>query len=134
MSTPKDDKRKIDRQAKHFGILMAALITLCGYQFFGASLVNLLLWITAASLFLWLALSHPRFLHGVTEKWLRFGVLISKIMSPVIWYTIFLVFFIPASILMRLCRRDRMNISLKSTKASYWKKAPGVCDFGKQFL
>ena len=134
MSTPKDYGRKINQQARHFGILIAVIIAVCGYQFFGTTLVKHLLWIAAASLFLLLALFNPRLLHGVTEKWLKFGVLISKIVSPVIWYTIFLVFFIPASIFMKLCKRDRLSISLKSTKKSYWNEASGACDFGKQFL
>ena len=134
MVTAKDNGRRIDRQARHFGLLLAVIIALTGYQFFGTSLIEHLVWIAVASLFLLLALFNPRLLRGVTERWLRFGVLISKIVSPVIWYTIFVVFFIPASILMKLCKRDRMNISLKSTKKSYWNEASGACDFGKQFL
>ena len=134
MVTAKEHGRRNDRQARHFGLLIAVIIALTGYQFFDTTLIERLLWIAVASLFLLLALFNPSLFRGVTERWLRFGVLISKIVSPVIWYTIFAVFFIPASILIKLCKRDRMNISLKSTKKSYWNEASSVCDFGKQFL
>jgi hypothetical protein len=133
MFTPTDNRRKNDRQARHFGILIAVIIVFCGYQFFGTSIAKLLLWITVAGLFLLLALFYPHLLHGITKYWIKFGVLMSKLVSPVIWYTIFLVFIIPTSILMKLCKRDRMSISLKSAKASYWKENSGACDFGKQF-
>jgi hypothetical protein len=79
-----------------------------------------LFWIEWAALLLLAALAMPRVLAPIRRGWLKLGVLIGKIVSPLMLGIVFIVVFIPISGLMRLFRRDAMMRRRESAAASYW--------------
>ena len=55
------------------------------------------------------------------KLWMRFGLLLGKIISPIILGVIFFTLFSPLGILFRLIGRDHLSLKLKK-KFSYWVK------------
>ena len=55
----------------------------------------------------------------LNKLWMRFGLLLGMIISPIVLGIIFFGLFTPISILMRLFGRDELRIRFKQ-KASHW--------------
>ena len=70
-------------------------------------------------IFLVLGLSNSKVLTPLNIAWFKFGILLGKIISPVIMGAIF--FFVVTSIglLMRIFRKDLLNLKF-SKKKTYW--------------
>jgi len=75
-------------------------------------------WIVAGVLAGW-GLAAPASLRPVYIGWMRFGLLLNRIVSPVILGILFFVLITPISALMRLLRRDAMTRSLDENAKSY---------------
>ena len=81
---------------------------------------DLRLWSLIISLvFLILGLINSRLLTPLNKLWFKFGILLGKIISPVIMGIIFFLVVTPIGILMRLFKKDVLNLSFNDNK-SYW--------------
>ena len=81
---------------------------------------DLRLWSLIISLvFLILGLINSRLLTPLNKLWFKFGILLGKIISPVIMGIIFFLVVTPIGILMRLFKKDVLNLSFNKNK-SYW--------------
>ena len=81
---------------------------------------NLRLWSLIISLaFLILGLINSRLLTPLNKLWFKFGIFLGKIISPVIMGIIFFLVVTPIGILMRLFKKDVLNLSFNDNK-SYW--------------
>ncbi len=81
---------------------------------------DLRLWSLIISLvFLILGLINSRLLTPLNKLWFKFGILLGKIISPVIMGIIFFLVVTPIGILMRLFKKDVLNLSFNENK-SYW--------------
>ena len=56
---------------------------------------------------------------------MRFGILIGKIVSPVVLGVIFFGIFLPIGLSMRLFGRDELGLNMTDV-SSYWKKRQSV--------
>ena len=74
-------------------------------------------WLILALLAIW-ALIAPISLRPGYRGWMRFGMLLSKVTTPIIMTLIFLVVILPSALLMRLLRKDPMRRSFDES-ASY---------------
>jgi len=78
------------------------------------------LWSLIISLvFLVLGLSKSKILNPLNKLWFKFGILLGKIVSPVIMGIIFFLVVTPIGIFMRLLGKDLLNLKFNSKK-SYW--------------
>mgnify|MGYP001456544812 CR=1 FL=1 len=78
------------------------------------------LWLLIISLvFLVLGLSRSKILNPLNKLWFKFGILLGKIVSPVIMGIIFFLVVTPIGIFMRLLGKDLLNLKFNSKK-SYW--------------
>ena len=78
------------------------------------------LWLLIISLvFLVLGLSKSKILNPLNKLWFKFGILLGKIVSPVIMGIIFFLVVTPIGIFMRLLGKDLLNLKFNSKK-SYW--------------
>ena len=59
------------------------------------------------------------FLHPLNKLWMRFGILLGIIMSPIILGIIYFLMFTPMAIPMRILGRDELKLRFKK-KNSYW--------------
>ena len=56
----------------------------------------------------------------LNRSWMKFGVLLSAIVSPIIIGLIYFCLFTPVGIVMRLFRRDELRLKIKA-RQTYWK-------------
>ena len=81
---------------------------------------NLRVWSIIISLiFLSLGLINSKLLNPLNKLWFKFGILLGKIVSPIIMAIIFFFDVTPIGILMRLLKKDLLNLNFSSNK-SYW--------------
>jgi len=75
-------------------------------------------WIVAGVLAGW-GLAAPSSLRPVYIGWMRFGLLLNRIVTPVVLGILFFFLITPISALMRLLRRDALARSLDENAKSY---------------
>ncbi len=81
---------------------------------------NFRVWSIIISLiFLSLGLINSKLLNPLNKLWFKFGILLGKIVSPIIMAIIFFFVVTPIGILMRLLKKDLLNLNFSSNK-SYW--------------
>ena len=70
-------------------------------------------------IFLILGLFDSSILNPLNKLWFKFGVLLGKIISPIIMLIIFFLIVTPIGILMRLLKYDLLNLKFNNSH-SYW--------------
>src|SRR5262245_4531802 len=80
-----------------------------------------------AAAFALLAIWKPALLAAPNRLWIKLGVLLAKIVSPVALGILFYAVLAPVGALMRLAGKDPLRLKLDSGAASYWipRKPPG---------
>ena len=87
---------------------------------------NIRYWSLLVSLvFLILGLLNSNILTPLNKAWFKFGILLGKVISPIIMGIIFFFFVIQIGMLMRILKKDLLNLKYNNDK-SYWieKKEP----------
>jgi len=87
---------------------------------------NIRLWSLFISLiFLILGLLNSSILSPLNKIWFKFGILLGKIISPLVMGVIFFIVVTPIGILMKILKKDLLNLKYNNSK-SYWiiKKGP----------
>lgn len=64
-------------------------------------------------------LVHPRSLRPVYTGWMKFGLLLSKITTPLVMGVVFFLVILPVGIIMRLAGKDPMARKLEPARESY---------------
>ena len=79
-------------------------------------------WVLVISLvFLILGLTNSKLLTPFNILWFKLGIFLGKIVSPVVMGIIFFFVVTPTAILMRLFKKDLLNLKYNDSK-SYWIK------------
>ena len=74
-----------------------------------------------ASIFLILGLVNSKILTPLNILWFKFGIFLGKIVSPLVMGVIFFFVVTPTAIIMRLFKKDLLNLKYNNSK-SYWIK------------
>ena len=76
-------------------------------------------------IFLVLGLINSRILNPLNKLWFKFGIFLSKIISPLIMGIIFFLVVTPIGLIMRVFGKDVLNLKYNKNQ-SYWieKKGP----------
>jgi predicted membrane metal-binding protein len=69
--------------------------------------------------FLFLGLLNSNLLSPLNKLWFRFGLFLGKIISPIIMGIIFFLVVTPIAIIMRLFKKDILNLKFKENN-TYW--------------
>ena len=80
-------------------------------------------------------IANPKVLLPLNKLWMKFGILLGMIVSPILMGIIFFGIFTPIAMIMRLLGRDELRLRFKKKK-THWinRKALNVLDsFKKQF-
>ena len=81
---------------------------------------SLIYWALILSLvFLFLGLINSKILTPLNKLWFKFGNFLGKIISPIIMALIFFIVVTPTGLLMRIFRKDILNLKYSNNK-SYW--------------
>ena len=124
------DIPELDRKGlREFGLITGSIIAaLFGLVFpwLLGNDIHVWPWAVGGGLVFW-ALAVPDSLRVVYRQWMRFGLLVSKITTPVILGIVFFVVIFPAALVMKIAGRDPMARTLDKHAKSYRivsRKAP----------
>ena len=70
-------------------------------------------------IFLILGFLNSKILTPLNKIWFKFGIFLGRIISPLVMGTIFFFVVTPTGLLMRIFRKDLLNLKFNSDK-SYW--------------
>ncbi|HSV28486.1 MAG TPA: SxtJ family membrane protein [Candidatus Omnitrophota bacterium] len=76
--------------------------------------------LAVAAAFLAAALVAPRALRPLNLLWFRFGMLLHKIVTPLVMGLLFFLTITPIGLLMRMTGKDPMRLKRDAAAASYW--------------
>ena len=75
-------------------------------------------------IFLVLGLLNSKILNPLNQIWFKFGILLGRIISPLIMAIIFFFVVTPIGLIMRALRKDILNLRY-NTKKTYWIEKTG---------
>ena len=80
-----------------------------------------------AAVFAVVAVMRPTMLVGINRLWIKLGVLLGKVVSPIALGILFYGVMMPIGAVMRLTGKDPLRLKLDSGARSYWivRKPPG---------
>ena len=76
-------------------------------------------------IFLVLGLSNSKILSPLNKLWFKFGILLGKIISPLVMGIIFFFVVTPIGLIMRLMGKDVLNLKYNNKNKSYWIEKSG---------
>jgi hypothetical protein len=106
---------------KSFGIVFSIIfLIIATYPILSNN--NVRLWSLILSvIFMILGLKNSNILSPLNKIWFKFGLLLGKIISPIIMGLIFFCIITPTAIILRLFNKDVLNLKKKNTE-TYWIK------------
>mgnify|MGYP006119171037 CR=1 FL=1 len=106
---------------RKFGSFFTAVFLIIGWYFFSVETANFsYVSFGVATIFFLVTLVNAKLLLPLNKLWMRFGLLLGMIVSPIVFGVIFFGLFTPISLLMTLFGRDELRLKLKS-RDSHWK-------------
>ena len=113
---------------RNFGMVFAFVFTIIG-------LFPLLhgnpprLWgFAVAGVFFGLGLFIPSVLRPLNKAWFAFGMLLGRIIAPIVMSLVFLITVIPTGLMLRLFGKDPMRRKLQPEAKSYWQDRDAETD------
>jgi hypothetical protein len=121
------DEKVVAGSDRSFGLVMAAAL---------AAVTSLNAWHLGrlwpwtgglAALLLAAALLRPAILHPLNLIWLKFGLLLHRVVNPVLMALIFYGTVLPTGLVMRMMGKDLLRLKRQPGADSYWivRKPPG---------
>ena len=109
---------------KNFGIVFFIVFILISlYPLLNSE--NIRFWALIISLiFLFLGILNSQILTPLNKLWFKFGIFLGKIISPLIMAIIFFLVVTPTGLLMKLWRKDLLNLKFNNKK-TYWIEKNG---------
>ena len=105
---------------KNFGYFFTFFFSLVGaYFYYSANVIWAYVFIVTTLIFLLVTLIKSDVLLPLNRLWMRFGLLLGRIVSPIVFGVIFFGLFAPIGILMRLIGRDELRLKF-NRKQSHW--------------
>ena len=105
---------------RKFGLFFTfVFVVAAAYFYYSANLSWAYVFIAAASVFLFITLINSDALLPLNKLWMRFGILLGMIVSPIVVGIIFFGLFTPIAMLMRLSGRDELRLNF-TQKSSHW--------------
>lgn len=105
---------------RSFGMVFAAVFAVIGVLplAFGG---GVRLWsLAVGAVFLLVALAVPSILAPLNRLWLRFGLLLHRIVSPLILGVMFFLVITPMGLVMRAFGKDLLRLKFDKAARSYW--------------
>jgi len=109
---------------RSFGIVFSIFFALLAFYFYYKNEnINIPI-ILISVIFLILGLFKSNILTPLNILWFKFGILLSKIISPLVMYLIFFIIVTPLAIMAKIVRKDFLNLDKNKNlkKMTYWEK------------
>jgi len=115
-----------------FGILFFILFLIIGLYPLKSGGTTRIWSLVLSSAFLIITIIRPNLLTFINRLWIQFGILLGKIISPLVMGLVFFFVVTPIGILLRIFKKDVMG--LKRGASSYWiNREDKVQTMKKQF-
>ncbi|MCR4303433.1 MAG: SxtJ family membrane protein [Gallionella sp.] len=110
-----------------FGLVFAAVfLIIAGWPLFHGEAIR---WwsVGVAIAFALVALVKPALLAGLNRLWMKLGVLLGKVVSPIALGILFYVVITPLGMVIRLTGKDPLRLKFQPDEDSYWmlREPPG---------
>jgi hypothetical protein len=116
---------------RNFGLVMAGFFFIVAVLGWWADSANWWrIWLPLAAAFAVVAWARPALLAPLNYVWFRFGLLLHKVVSPVIMALIFFGAILPIGSLMRLCGHRPLSPRFDADASSYWVERPRAAQPG----
>jgi hypothetical protein len=105
--------------SRSFGLVMSGL-------FFAVGILHLVRggtsypWLIAGGVLLVISLLIPRVLAPLKRLWLKFGVLLAAVVSPVVLALVYVFSIVLIGGIIRLFKKDLLSLRQDPSRASYW--------------
>ncbi|MCP5404834.1 MAG: hypothetical protein H6922_01215 [Pseudomonadaceae bacterium] len=76
--------------------------------------------LVVAAIFLVLAYAAPHVLQPLNKLWFAFGLVLAKVISPIIMTLLYMVAIVPTALALRLAGKDPMERKADPAAPSYW--------------
>ena len=117
---------------KSFGIVFfVVFVVIAFYPLINQEEARLWALVTAL-IFLILGLINSSFLTPLNLLWLKFGMLLGKVVSPIIMGLVFFGVVTPTGLIMKLFNKDLLKLKRKDNK-SYWIERKNKSEMKNQF-
>ncbi len=119
-----------------FGFFFTFVFAVVAVYFFTAeNLTWAYVFIALTLLFLVITLVNEKLLLPLNKLWMRFGLLLGMIISPIVLGIIFFGLITPYGLIMRLFGRDELRLHKRTTETNWVSRSQDMpqTDFTKQF-
>lgn len=104
-----------------FGITFAVVLTLIAAWYWWTG-HNWMWWLAGAGAFAIVAFTRPVLLAPFNRAWTKLGLLLFRVVSPVMMGLLFVTTIVPIGLLMRAMGKDFLRLRFDKSAASYWIK------------
>ena len=121
---------------KKFGYFFSFIFFIIALYFFYLKNQNIgYILITFAILLILVTFIRASLLHPLNKIWMRIGILLGNLISPIILGIIFFGMFAPYSIIMKIIGRDELRLKQRKNKCYWINRSQNLIqtDFKKQF-
>jgi hypothetical protein len=118
-----DLKREVEVQIgsnRAFGLVMAGVCFLIASIGFWKGTSHWPYWLTGGSAFLLCALLRPELLSPLNRLWFRLGLLMHKVVNPLVMGLVFFVVVTPMGLLMRAFGNRPLSLEPDPDTRTYW--------------
>src|ERR1700722_2977223 len=105
---------------RSFGLLLAGVGLVIGAVKWWRETGSPWWWLGAAAVFGAAALLYPAALAPLNRLWLRLGLLLYKVVNPIVMALIFYTAVLPTALVVRLMQKDLLRLKRDPAAASYW--------------
>ena len=105
---------------RSFGLVVGGILSVIGiYQFFAGS--GLSVWILGPGVALvFVGVIAPRMLHPLNIAWTHLGILLGKVVTPVVMFLVYVISVVPTGLILRLVGKDLLRLKSATSDATYW--------------
>ena len=114
---PELDRRGLRKFGLTTGAIVAALFGALFPWIFERA-IPLWPWIVFGVLGIW-ALAAPSTMRGIYRAWMRFGLLLNRVTTPIVIGVLFVAIIVPIALIMRVMKSDPMHRALDRTVVTY---------------
>lgn len=108
---------------RSFGLTVGGIFVAIGlarWLGLGAGPVSTAIFLAVGIALLIPALAAPGMLAPLNRAWLKLGLLLARLVNPVIMLLMFALIFVPVAVAMRIFRRDTLRLRQSKEVRSYW--------------
>lgn len=105
---------------RNFGLTFAVFFAiLAGLSFWRAG-ERWPYWLGAAAAIALVALVVPRLLAPLNKAWTKLGLLLFKVVNPIVMFVLFAITIVPIGLIRRALGHDALNLRFDPQATSYW--------------